>query len=169
MSGGADLLKLLSAPASAATQRIAGAFGANAAGSAAGPNFAELLAKARSGQVSSGTPVTIASGVNASLSQSQLARVATATDQAQAEGASHALVMMDGMALKVDIASRQVTDVSDAGSGQVMTGIDAVISVDSSGNASTNMLKPPTTLAGFGNASLRQVLAKIEGSTPTTA
>lgn len=89
--------------------------------------FAELLAKAREGEISSGLPVTLAPGAEVELTESQLARVAKAADRAEAQGATRALLLIDGVALTLDVGVRQVTGSVDMNTGMV-TGIDAVLS-----------------------------------------
>ncbi len=75
----------------------------------------------------SGLPVSISAGAGVELSSEQLQRVAMAADKAQAQGASRALVMIDGHALQVDIGTRQITGKVDLNSTDVLSGIDTVV------------------------------------------
>lgn len=121
---GADLLKLLGGLA--APGAVPSASGSPA--STGGIDFASLLQRAASGEAASGRPVSIAKGAGVELTEDQLTRLAAAADKAEAQGATRALVMIDGRALTMDIAVRQVTGAADLGAG-VLTGIDAVLSV----------------------------------------
>ena len=88
-------------------------------------SFSELFSTiSKSG---SGLPVSIAAGAGLELSSEQLARVAQAADKAQAQGASRALVMIDGQALQLDVGVRQITGKVDLNSTDVMSGIDTVV------------------------------------------
>jgi hypothetical protein len=161
MSGlSADLLRLLDAPANAASARLTNAIAGSGGGigSARGPDFAALLQKARAGQIRTDLPVTLAAGVKIDLSDAQLARIAGATDLAQSQGAARALVMIDGLAVKVDVATRQIMGLADAKPGAVITGIDAIVHVDSAGNTTGAPARPATP--GLDNASLRAILAR---------
>lgn len=97
--------------------------------------FASLLDRARSGSLSSGLGVTIDEFAGIELSADQLARLADAADRAQAQGAQRALVLIDGQALTMDVALREVTGRADISGGRVLTGIDAVVSVPPAGAA----------------------------------
>lgn len=121
---GADLLKLLGGLAAPGAATSAVGSGA----SSTGIDFAALLQRASTGEAVSGRPVSIAKGAGVELTQDQLVRLAAAADKAEAQGATRALVMIDGKALTIDVAVRQVTGAADLGSG-VLTGIDAVVSV----------------------------------------
>ena len=79
-----------------------------------GPGFADLLAKARDGNLASGLPVTIAKGAGVELNAEQLSRVGAAADRAQAAGADRAVVLIDGAAVKLDVATRNITGVNEA-------------------------------------------------------
>lgn len=117
-----ELLKLLSPlgrPAPASTP----------AHVADGAGFAAMLTGARQGELSSGLPVRVAKSANVTLSDEQLSRLAVAADRAQAQGATRALVFIDGMALRLDVSMREVTGAAQVKGGAVLTGIDAVISV----------------------------------------
>jgi hypothetical protein len=122
---GADLLRLLAG--SASPQVRPG--GAPPAGSAGGTDFASLLQQASAGQIATGRGVTIGKSSGVALSPEQLARVASAADKALAQGASKALVMIDGKALKLDVMTREIVGQVDLNGGGVLTDIDAVVGV----------------------------------------
>jgi hypothetical protein len=128
-----------------------------------GADFAGLLQKAREGKISSERPVTISGSAEVTLTPDQLARVSIAADQAEAEGAVRALVLIDGKALKLDVSTREVTgETSLAGAG-VLTNIDTVINVPGSGQGGPaglpGALPLPAPGAGMGNASLLKLLS----------
>ncbi len=127
-----------------------------------GIDFAELLRKAESGEIGSGRPVRIAPGVDLSLSEAQLDRLAKAADAAEAAGASRALTMLDGQALVLDIDSRTVQGAIDSlaekvGDHEVLTGVDAalIVSEEGSGGAPAG---PP---GGIENGTLAALLERI--------
>lgn len=93
----------------------------------AGNSFADLLAKATDGQISSGLPVSIAQGAGVDLSAEQLARVGSAADRAQAAGADRAIVLIDGSALKLDVATRTITGPADLSPGATHGDIGALV------------------------------------------
>jgi hypothetical protein len=161
--GPVELLRLL------ASTGHAGGRGPSPAAEPGGANgFAALLARAERGEVSSGLPVTIARGAGVELTLDQLSRLAAAADRAEARGATRALVLIDGLALRLDVGVRQVTGVADLGSGDVLTGIDAVIRVPSPeppGGAVAPVPLPRADAAAM-NPSLARVLADRRDRTP---
>lgn len=86
--------------------------------------FADHLSKAQSDL--DRLPVKVGKGVEVELSSEQLARLAEAADRAEAEGAGTAVVMIDGMALELDVTMRTVRSVVDQSAG-IRTGIDAIV------------------------------------------
>jgi len=88
--------------------------------------FERLLADARKADADTGRVVVVGRGVQADLSADQLQRVARATDQAEARGASSAAVLLDGLVLRVDVASRTIVESASATTAS-LTGVDAVI------------------------------------------
>jgi hypothetical protein len=127
-----------------------------------GASFASLLRQAEQGTLSSGREVTVGKGVEVKLDREQLARLSAAADRAEASGAVHALVMMDGMALKIDVQARTIVGQADAASGQVLTGIDSVVTIPASGEGASSGAPPilPYPGAGAGmNPSLAKALA----------
>jgi hypothetical protein len=120
-------MQLLGAGGAAPFGPLTGSQGASVEGS----DFASLLRQAREGEVSSGRPVTLARGAGVNLSADQLQRLAAAADRAEAEGATRALVMIDGQALRLDVTTREVTGAADLSRPGVMSGIDAVVTLPS--------------------------------------
>jgi hypothetical protein len=160
MSAIGSLLKLLSpaapGPAGLPPERVEGA------------DFATLLTQARAGEVASGLPVkNAARGLE--LSEDQLRRLALAADRAEAQGATRALVLIDGLTLKLDITMREITGSADLKSGNILTGIDAVINMQSPGAEPPQVLPLPRNSAGLGNASLLKLLAEQERQQPPAA
>lgn len=125
-------------------------------------DFASLLQQARSGAVSSGKPVSIGEGAAANLTEDQLKRLEQAADVAEASGATKALVLMDGMAIKLDVGVRTVTGVAPEKDAPVLTGFDTIVRVpDQGGLAPQNAAMPPARLT---NASLLKVLSRERDS-----
>ncbi|MBS0188820.1 MAG: hypothetical protein JSS51_12180 [Planctomycetes bacterium] len=117
--------------------------GQSPTGAIEGQSFADLLASEKSGKLSSARGVNIRPEAGVKLSPEQLARIGTAIDKAEAAGAQNALVMIDGMALKVNVGVRQVVEQVDMQKSGVMTGIDAVIPAgDQTGADSKKSLLP---------------------------
>jgi hypothetical protein len=121
-------------------------------------SFADLLRKAEQGQLSSGREVTVGKGVELTLAREQMARLAAAADRAEASGAVNALVLMDGVALRLDVQNRTIVSKSPATPGQVMTGVDAVISLDEPENAPSFV--PPILPYPGGSGALNPSLAR---------
>jgi hypothetical protein len=69
-------------------------------------SFASLMQSVQAGTFSSGAPVGVASNSGIELSSRQLQRLAEAADRATASGANRAVVLIDGMALKLDVNQR---------------------------------------------------------------
>jgi len=127
--------------------------------------FADLLAKAQAGEVSSHVPVTVANGAGVSLSDEQLRRLSIAADRAEASGVSRALVLIDGMALRLDVGVRQVTGRVELGPGAALAGVDGVVRAPEAAPAGT-MEVPIAQAPGVSsmNATLLRALARAEGS-----
>ncbi len=89
-----------------------------------GNSFADHLSRAQS-EVDR-LPVKVGKGVEIELTKEQLARLEEAADRAEGEGADTAIVMIDGMALELDVTMRTVRGVVDQDSG-IKTGIDAIV------------------------------------------
>jgi hypothetical protein len=109
----------------------------------AGADFGTLLQAAREQGLASGREVTVARGCGVTLTDEQLKTLAAAADRAEAQGATRALVMMDGKALKLDVAMREVTGEADLASGGVLTGVDSVITIPgAAGRAKPGQAQP---------------------------
>lgn len=119
-------LELLALPglASAATRSVGRALDNLIPG---GSPFAEKLASAQAKD--SQLPVEIGKGLNVELSNDQMKRIADAVDRAEAEGASNAVVMIDGKALEVDVTMRTIRGEIDP-EGGINTQIDAIVYAD---------------------------------------
>lgn len=95
-------------------------------------DFGSMLDKARSGNLTTGLPVTIARGSSVELSDEQLAQLALAADRAEGAGARRTLALIDGRAIEIDVATRQVTREHSLADARVVAGIDSVIDLDGS-------------------------------------
>ena len=110
--------------------------------------FDELLARAARGLIDSGRPVTADSAIAEPFTNDQLARLATAADQAEASGARRALLLMDGRGLVLDVPSRAVTMELGTGASSTVSGIDAAVHVaPDTSDAPPRPLQPPTGIA----------------------
>jgi hypothetical protein len=135
-------IQLLNRLAGASSPAVVGGTrngGRQAAGATGADPFAALLAGAKrlvtdggvqGGGLTSDRPVSMNSGVAGSLSLSpdQQVRLSGAIDQAEAAGVSTALVLIDGMAMVVDVGARQITRTLGDEPG-VLDGIDGVVTV----------------------------------------
>lgn len=119
-------------------------------------SFAELLNREASGNISTDRPVSIHPDCELNLSEDQLHRLGVAMDRAEASGAQRALVMIDGMAVKVDVGVRQILGKVDLQSTPVLGEIDAVVQADA--GFASDASKP---LLGPAAASLHPSLAKL--------
>jgi len=108
------------------------------------PSFDEMLHKAQQGQLNSRLPVKIAKGVNITLSEDQLNRIADAADVAEANGAGRALILIDGKAIRLDVATRTVIGEAQSTSTAAMPDIDSVISA-APGNPASAGVNPQGT------------------------
>lgn len=144
---------------------------------ASGPDFAALLSRAQQGEVSTGLPVRVGRGCGVTLTDDQLSRLAIAADKAEAQGATRAIVLIDGQALRMDVGVREVTGRADLFGGAVLTGIDAIVSVPpatpgepATGAPATgavasdpapSVLPLPRAVAGSLNPSILELLARM--------
>jgi hypothetical protein len=134
-----------------------------------------MLAKAKSGELSSGLPVVVAPGAGVQLSGEQLTKLASAADVAEASGASKALVAIDGRMLTMDVATREITaDVTaqlashTQGVPAVLADIEAFVQVPSIASTQGGGLAQgakggalqPHAMSAPANASLLHVLAQ---------
>ena len=93
-------------------------------------SFGELLALAKSGGIDSGREVQLSFDAQPPLEQAQLDRLAQAADRAEAAGAQHALMMIDGRSFVLDVESRTLTaELSHASPVQAVN-IDTVLFVE---------------------------------------
>jgi hypothetical protein len=125
--------------------------------SAATGDFASLLDAARAGQLKSERPVEIAKDAGVQLTDDQLARVAVAADQAEAEGLSRALVIIDGKAFKLDVSMRTITGPADLATPGITAGIDGVVAIPSDADGGPQVTPMPRGIPA--NPSLLNLLA----------
>ncbi len=123
---------------------------------AGGPAFAEVLSRARAGEIASGREVTIDPSLDLTLTPEQLRQIGHAADRAEAAGVQRLLVLMDGLALRVDLATRRVTGRAELEAGAVASDLDGVVRIEPAPPAAT---APP---ASFSNASLLGALARTK-------
>lgn len=161
-------------PSSVLLDRLAGAGGPISGSIGSGPcaaspiDFGAMLLSARAGEVSTGLPVTIARDSGVELTDDQLERLAHAADRAQSAGSTRALVLLDGRAIEIDVAVRQVVREHGPGEGVIVRGIDAVVDLDgrltgpaSTSDAAIEVAGPAASMAR--NRSLLGVLAARAG------
>ncbi len=122
-------------------------------------SFADLLARVKTGRVSSGAPVHVSKHAGVELTPSQLGRLSTVTDAAEAAGATRLLAFIDGQALTVDVLTRTVEAGSEQLGGRVITDIDAVVMVpDDPGADLSSLFADPSALARVGEGAARRWL-----------
>lgn len=137
---GGELLRRLGG----VTRGVAPSIGATAG--AEGASFDALLERARAGRVETGREIRIGEGVTVALNDAQMRRVSAAVDAAEASGAIRALVMLDGQALTVDVASRTIVARSDGVGAGVITGVDAVVTTGERGDGAGESVSAPISL-----------------------
>lgn len=156
MSQGSEMLRLLGATGAASLIRPGASTGSQ---SSEGLDFMKLLEDAKAGKVAGGLPVKASKNSGLNLSAEQLQRLSAAADLAEAAGASRVLVMMDGMALRLDVGVREVTGAASMQPGEVLTGIDAIVQMPSgaggtgAGSAGNGTGSAPTLVPVAGSAS----------------
>lgn len=106
--------------------------------------FEDLLNKAQAGAVSSGVPVRVAKDAGVELSKEQLLRLSVAADQAEAQGASRAAVIIDGKVLQLDVTTRTVTGSVPMSGTRVLAGVDAVIVAQPQAAGKARTIGPPS-------------------------
>ncbi|MEO1513341.1 MAG: hypothetical protein AAFU70_14805, partial [Planctomycetota bacterium] len=106
--------------------------------------FEDLLSAARDGRIESGAAVRIGGGVDLQLTDGQAERLSAAADRAQAEGVDRALVLLDGMALELDVRERTVVGEARLDSPGVIRGIGSVIRAEPDPHA-----EPEAEVAGI--------------------
>ncbi len=112
--------------------------------------FDELLASAKAGRLASGRAIsTVHEGEP--ISPEQLQRLAIAADRAEASGAQRAVLLLDGRALLLDVATRTVSMELSASS--ALEKIDMAVYVPTeSEQTNTRTLGPPGGVAPRGVA-----------------
>lgn len=111
----------------------ASAQGARPVGASQTLDFAALLKSAQGGELRSGRPLQVDNSVQAEFTPSQLARLGSVADAADAAGARKLLAILDGQGVVIDIASRtieRVVPLDGEGAGSVTPG-DVLVGVDS--------------------------------------
>ncbi len=125
-------------------------------------SFDALLEQARAGEAGPGAPVRIAKGLDLKLSPEQLQRAAAAADVAEANGASRAMVLLDGVAYRLDVATRTIIGEVRGQAAASMTDVDAVVSAPASveelAQRPVKIPPPPGGPLAIANASLRELL-----------
>lgn len=155
-----QLLKLLGS----ATPKLSGQTpGAEASPSQAA--FDELLAKAKSGELSSSRLVEVDEDAGLELTSEQVALLSVAADRAEAQGLRHALVIMDDAQVLLDVGARRVTgraalDPTD-GQPAILPGVDGVINVSSrlKSEPAPARIGPPS--AGLNSPALSNLLEQL--------
>ena len=130
-----------------------------------------MLDQAKAGDIESGLPIVVGRNAGLTLSESQLQRLAQAADRAEAEGATRAIVLIDGMALTMDVAIRTITGKADLTATGVVSGADAVITV-APAEPPARASRPagaslPANAPLTQNRSLMEILASRGGAEPT--
>ena len=131
--------------------------------------FPDLLARARTGELTTALPVEVPTAFDVHLTDAQSAALSKAVDAAAATGATRLLAAVDSTVLTVDVTSRTVIDSCDAAEG-VLTDFDAVVflpsseAVDEVVGAASGAALPD----GIRNVSLQSLLAALnEGEQPS--
>lgn len=147
-------------------------------------NFGEMLDSVRQGDIASEHPITISGTIadQVQLTDEQMAQLATATDAAEAAGATRIVAVVGGQALTVDVLTRRVEDVAPASSARLMTGVDAVVLVPEDSATDMSSLfgsgrgglvgSAGNALAGLGNTvnrSVASLIASLTGSDTSEA
>jgi hypothetical protein len=127
--------------------------------SAEGVSFEEMLELAKSGEVSSGQGVSIGPGVDVELSAEQADRLAAAADRAMAAGATDVVVMLDGMALRLDVQNRQITGRVNLDEHRELLDVDGIIAAPTASAGNEQIAGPGTRSM---NASLLNVLSQTK-------
>jgi len=148
-----DLL-VLPGLASAATRSVGRAIDSLIPG---GSGFADKLSSAQKKQDQ--LPVDLGKGLDLDLTPEQLGRIADAVDRAEAEGADSAIVMIDDMALQVDVTMRTIRGQIDQDGG-INTQIDSIVYAKPA-NASSSIAGPDGLIS---NPDVRQIIADTQAA-----
>lgn len=149
-------LELLALPglASAATRSVGRALDSLIPG---GSSFADKLSSAQDKQ--NQLPVELGKGLELELTQEQMSRIADAVDRAEAEGADSAVVMIDDLALEVDVTMRTIRGSIDQDGG-INTLIDSIVFADPAPKSAA-----PTGPSGLAsNPDVRQIIADTKAA-----
>ena len=112
--------------------------------------FDELLASAKAGRLASGRDVS-AAYEGEPLTTEQFQRLAIAADRAESSGAQRAVLLIDGRALTLDVATRTIS--SELTASSAMQKIDTAIYVPTeSEQTNTRPVGPPSGIAPRGVA-----------------
>lgn len=125
-----------------------------------GVDFSAMLDQARRGELRTGLDVAIAPALDLTLTPEQSAALSAAADKAESQGATQSLVLMDDMALVLDVTARQIVDLADLSQPGVLTGIDSVIRASST-NAQESS-SPTQKDSSVSGSSLLDALARID-------
>ena len=112
--------------------------------------FDELLASAKAGRLASGRDVS-AAYEGEPITTEQFQRLAIAADRAESSGAQRAVLLIDGRALMLDVATRTIS--SELTASSAMEKIDTAIYVPTeSEQTNTRPVGPPSGIAPRGVA-----------------
>lgn len=125
-----------------------------------GADFSSMLSQAQRGELRTGLDVAIAPALDLTLSAEQNAALSAAADKAESGGAAQSLVLMDDMALVLDVTARQIVDIADLSQAGVLTGIDSVIRASAGDRADASPQTDRNTQVS--GASLLDALARID-------
>lgn len=130
--------------------------GANRPEPIEGADFADLLDRVSKGSLRPGEAVSIDPTLELELTGDQLRRLTEAADRLEAAGASKGVVLLDDLALEVDVLTRTVTRRVDLSDGTAVAGVDAVVRAPAA--ETTRPAGPPG--GALSNASLLETLAR---------
>lgn len=108
-------------------------------------SFGQLLALVSDGSIKSDRVVTVSFEAKSELTDTQLARLATAADTAEASGAHTALMLIDGRGFVLDVGDRQLLRELEGDEGDQLVKIDAAVYVADPEADGTGTLKLPGT------------------------
>jgi len=109
-------------------------------------SFERLLSLASQGAIHSGRQIDVQCEAVPPLAASQLERLAAAADQAQAAGAKHALMLIDGRGFVLDVQNRALTAELSNDPASRLANIDAAMFVPGDDQARLDrVLGPPNS------------------------
>ena len=112
--------------------------------------FDELLASAKAGRLASGRDVT-AAYEGEPITTEQFQRLAIAADRAESSGAQRAVLLIDGRALMLDVATRTISSELTASSAMEKTDTAIYVPTESE-QTNTRPVGPPSGVAPRGVA-----------------